>query len=67
MNTASHRCFRVVLITLFGALCVVTALVCVGIGTIHFSLREIAKFLGADCKNLADDEINFYVYKKLER
>ena len=41
MNTASHRRFRVVLITLFGALCVVTALVCVGIGTIHFSLREI--------------------------
>lgn len=36
-------------------------------GTDNFSLREIAKFLGADCKNLADDEINFYVYKKLER
>ena len=45
MNTVSHRCFRVVLITLFGALCVVTALVCVGIGTIHFSLREIVRGL----------------------
>lgn len=45
MNTASHRRFRVVLITLFGALCVVTALVCVGIGTIHFSLREIVRGL----------------------
>ena len=45
MNTASHRCFRVVLITLFGVLCVVTALVCVGIGTIHFSLREIVRGL----------------------
>ena len=45
MNTASHRCFRVVLITLFGALCVVTALVCVGIGTSHFSLREIVRGL----------------------
>lgn len=45
MNTASHRRFRVVLITLFGVLCVVTALVCVGIGTIHFSLREIVRGL----------------------
>lgn len=45
MNAASHRRFRVVLITLFGALCVVTALVCVGIGTIHFSLREIVRGL----------------------
>lgn len=45
MNTASHRRFRVVLITLFGALCVVSALVCVGIGTIHFSLREIVRGL----------------------
>lgn len=45
MNTASHRRFRVVLITLFGALCVVTALVCVGIGTIHFSLQEIVRGL----------------------
>ena len=45
MNTASHRRFRVVLIALFGVLCVVTALVCVGIGTIHFSLREIVRGL----------------------
>ena len=45
MNTASHRRFRVVSITLFGVLCVVTALVCVGIGTIHFSLREIVRGL----------------------
>ena len=45
MNTASHRRFRVVLITLLGVLCVVTALVCVGIGTIHFSLREIVRGL----------------------
>ena len=45
MNNASHRRFRVVLIALFGVLCVVTALVCVGIGTIHFSLREIVRGL----------------------
>lgn len=35
--------------------------------TDNFSLRAVAKFLEADCKNLADDELTFYVYTKLER
>lgn len=35
--------------------------------TDKFSLRAVAKFLGVDCKNLADDEITFCIYRKLEK
>ena len=34
--------------------------------TDSFSLRAVAKFLEADYKNLADDELTFCVYEKLE-
>ena len=45
MNERNRHQLRVTLITLFGIFSVLSALICVGIGTVEFSLGEIFLFL----------------------
>lgn len=45
MNERNRHRLRVVLITLFGILSVLSALICVGIGTVEFSLGDIIRAL----------------------